>query len=386
MVDFAKEVYQKLHGGAEPPDSWKERRSHVVAEYKLLMGKTAEIRKVLENAEEVAKLKAQNSFNLEHLSKVHGVTAASLDDLYKYAKFQFDAGKYGSAGELLAYFRLLAPEHAESLGALWGKLGSEILTQDWVAAQDSLTRLKDAIEASKSLSENPALQMTNRAWLLHWALFVYTAPSGGGGGGGGPNVEGLNRLIDLSMSEFYVNAVQTTSQHLLRYIAVAHVVSSQRRHPLKELVRVIEQESSVYQDPVTQFILALYSEYNFDRAQEMLKEAEDVLANDYFLHGLTAVFMENARLLIFRSYCKIHQCIDLGMMVKKLGLGGNDILKAETWIVNVVRNEQDAKIDSAKNQIVFRPVVTPIHQKFMEKARGLASATALLQANISRAK
>ena len=30
MVDLAKEVYQKLNGGAEPPEAWKESRAATV--------------------------------------------------------------------------------------------------------------------------------------------------------------------------------------------------------------------------------------------------------------------------------------------------------------------------------------------------------------------
>ena len=50
------------------------------------------------------------------------------------------------------------------------------------------------------------------------------------------------------------------------------------------------------------------------------QEAEVALKNDAFVRHLAPTFMENARLLVFRSYCKIHQCIDLGMMAKKLGM------------------------------------------------------------------
>lgn len=382
MVDFAKEVYQKANSGQEMP-GFKEKRAALVADHKAISGKTSELRKVLENAEEVAKLRQHNQLNMEHFSKTYGTTPAMLDDLYQYARFQFDVGKYSTAGELLALFRTLAPDHEQTLGALWGKLASEILTQDWSNAQESLIRVKEAIEAGKGALENPALQLTHRSWLLHWSLFVYTAQSTQPSA----QLEGVNRFIDLSMADMYTNAIQTTSQHLLRYATVAHVVSNQRRHPLKDLVRIIEQESGVYADPVTLFLRALYVDYDFEVAQECLKEAENVLRNDYFTQNLVGIFMENARLLVFRSYCKIHQCIDLGMMATKLGMneakGGN--LQAEQWIVNVVRNEQDAKIDSARNQIVFSPPMTPIYQKIIEKSRALSTATALLQTNVQKA-
>jgi translation initiation factor 3 subunit E len=45
-----------------------------------------------------------------------------------------------------------------------------------------------------------------------------------------------------------------------------------------------------------------------------LRECEEVLENDYFLAALKDEFVENARLFIFETYCRIHQCIDLRML------------------------------------------------------------------------
>ena len=48
--------------------------------------------------------------------------------------------------------------------------------------------------------------------------------------------------------------------------------------------------------------------------QVKLKECEAVLENDYFLAALKDDFVENARLFIFETYCRIHQCIDMRML------------------------------------------------------------------------
>jgi translation initiation factor 3 subunit E len=62
------------------------------------------------------------------------------------------------------------------------------------------------------------------------------------------------------------------------------------------------------------------------------------------LTGAQDDFMENARLLVFETYCRIHQCIDLQMLADKLGM---DKQAAETWVVNLIRNARlNAKIDS----------------------------------------
>ncbi len=44
------------------------------------------------------------------------------------------------------------PNDKNALAALWGKLASEILMQDWDTALDDLNRLKDVIDAGVSWS------------------------------------------------------------------------------------------------------------------------------------------------------------------------------------------------------------------------------------------
>lgn len=65
----------------------------------------------------------------------------------------------------------------------------------------------------------------------------------------------------------YLNALQTTAQHLLRYLAAAVVVNKRRRNAMKDLIRVIEQEAYEYSDPITQFLECLFVRYDFEGAQ-----------------------------------------------------------------------------------------------------------------------
>lgn len=108
-----------------------------------------------------------------------------------------------------------------------------------------------------------------------------------------------------------MNAIQTTCPYILRYLAAAVVINKKKRNYLKELVRVIDQESYRFQDPVTQFLEALYINFDFEAAEQKLKSCEKALANDYFLQPYKDEFVENARLFIFETYCKIHNTIDI---------------------------------------------------------------------------
>ena len=66
--------------------------------------------------------------------------------------------------------------------------------------------------------------------------------------------------------------------------------------------------------------------------------------------------MDNARLLVFEAYCRIHQCIDLRMLAAKLNM---DESAAEKWVVNLIRNaDLNAKINSqARTQTIVCPLL-----------------------------
>lgn len=90
----------------------------------------------------------------------------------------------------------------------------------------------------------------------------------------------------------------------------------------------------------------MYINFDFDGAQRKLKECETVLANDIFLVPCREEFIENARLFIFETYCRIHNTINISMLAEKLNMDGE---QAEQWIVNLIRNAKlDAKLDSEK--------------------------------------
>lgn len=68
-----------------------------------------------------------------------------------------------------------------------------------------------------------------------------------------------------------------------------------------------------------QFLQCLYVRFDFDAAQEKLQACQEVLENDLFLYQHTETFMKEARQLIFETYCRIHQKIDINMLAQKLG-------------------------------------------------------------------
>lgn len=310
----------------------------------------------------VAQLRPDKSANAALLAH-KGITTADVAALHAYARFQYDCGNYAAAAELLHHHAALATDGAAVLASLWGRLAAHILTQSWDAALDSLTRVRDALDADAFA---PALvQLQRRAWLLHWALFVHFNHDGG-----------RSALVDLFLTDRYLHALQAAAPHLLRYLCVAVLVNKRRRNVMKEVARVVEAEAHAVADPVTDFVRALCVAHDFEGAQEALAAAETVLANDFFLAAVKDEFLEAARLLLFESYCRIHSCIDLRLLSSKLHL---DEGAAEAWIVNLIRGARlNARVDSRAGTVVVGAAFPSVHDGLLETVKGLTQRTLVL--------
>nr|CAD7453497.1 unnamed protein product [Timema tahoe] len=80
-----------------------------------------------------------------------------------------------------------------------------------------------------------------------------------------------NYSVPTSYLYFYMLVMPTTDKtmcpHILRYLATAVIINRSRRSALKDLVKVIQQESYTYRDPITEFLEHLYVNFDFDGAQ-----------------------------------------------------------------------------------------------------------------------
>merc|ERR1711970_347858 len=287
------------------------------------------------------------------------ITNEDLATLYQYAKFQYECGSYASSSQLLYFYSVLVhDDETNAASAIWGKLACEILTQNWDGALDDVNRLKEMIDADHY---SPPMQLLQqRTWLIHWSLFVFFN-----------HPKGRDLIIDLFLYQKpYLNAIQTTCPWILRYLATAVITNkSSRRNVMKDLIKVIQEESYTYQDPITSFIEDLYVNFDFDGAQQKLRDCETVLVNDFFLVACLDDFIENSRMMIFETFCRIHQCISISMLAEKLNMTTEE---AERWIVNLIRNAKlDAKIDSKQGTVVMGVETNSPYQQLIEKTKAL---------------
>ncbi|KAL8490187.1 hypothetical protein ACS0TY_025920 [Phlomoides rotata] len=88
----------------------------------------------------------------EKLSREFGLENAyyigpdQIEALYQYAKFQFECGNYSVVTYYLYEYRTLCTNSERSLSALWVKLVTEILMQNWDIALKELDCLKEIID------------------------------------------------------------------------------------------------------------------------------------------------------------------------------------------------------------------------------------------------
>jgi len=193
-------------------------------------------------------------------------------------------------------------------------------------------------------------------------------------------------IIELFLySKQYLNAIQTTCPWILRYLSTAVIINkNSRRNVMKDLVKVIQEESYTYKDPITSFIEDLYVNFDFNGAQQKLRECETVLVNDFFLVACLDEFIENSRLMIFETFCRIHQCISISMLAEKLNMKTDD---AERWIVNLIRNAKlDAKIDSQLGHVVMGTQTTSPYEQLIERTKALSFRSQMLQLNVEKKK
>ncbi|CAK9097603.1 Eukaryotic translation initiation factor 3 subunit E (eIF3e) (Eukaryotic translation initiation factor 3 subunit 6) [Durusdinium trenchii] len=378
MIDWALETYTLI--GEEQPQELIERRDMVLEQLEDSRAKVLPLLEILEEEEKVQRVAACKS--IDELCQTFELDPTVIDGLVHYAKLQYDCGNYTLSGELLKHYRSMISQDTErpvmtskQVSCIWGSLASFILNREFEEATDGAERAADVIfkindflDTTKMSKKEVLLQ---RTWLLHWSLFpIFTAEK----------VE--VKLLDFFLNEKSLSCISLSCPHLFRYVASCLILQKRLKHLMKDTVWIIQHESAVYSDPVTRFLLALYVDMDFDEAQLELQKCEKVCKVDYFLSRHWAEFQENARLLIFETYCRIHQCINIGMIATKLNMEAEE---AEVWIVKLIQNAKlDARIDSEKSRVVMSKAPPSVYQQVIEKTKNLSFRSTMLLSNLEK--
>lgn len=404
MITVVEDEYERYKDDAEMQAEYSkkkcdfDRRSQEI--FSLLDNKPEGVDKVLtffEDKDNVTTLNENKQLNIDYLSSTGAFTAENLAAFYRYAKFKYECGFYGEAQTMLGQYLMIQQGNSPNTqAALWGKVAADVLQglwmnrmqkdanaseedranavltapRQWQLAVSDFASLKESLDFRIPHSD----QIRQRAWVLHWALFVFFNQR-----------ENIDQLVDLFSDRAYLQTMENLCPWLLRYFAVALILSPVRRKfAIREILQEINLLSYLYSDPVTQFIDSIYDAFDFDIAQQKLAECQKLLQSDFFLHSHVDRFMHEARMLICEMYCTVHSSVDLVMLASKLQLTEAE---AEKWMVDLVHNSssatlQDAKIDSIGKKVFLFPPSKSIHHKIMETTKDLTSRSAVLAANL----
>lgn len=384
MHDYVAGLEQDIKGLSEAPVEYNQKRESAIARREELEQQTQKLTDLLANGDVTNNLRSDKVANFNYLKDEHGVTLEDVEKLYDFGQFLYSVGDYESAADLLFQFRLLSTDNDKTSNATWGKLACEILHANWESAMDEIQKVRESIDAR--LFNAPLAQLQHRTWLLHWSLFPFFHDDAA-----------REQLIDLFFTPAYINTIQTACPWILRYLAAAVISGRTNRaggkanmtgggslyqKQLKDLIRIVRQEGYEYRDPVTEFIRALYIDFDFEEAQRKLTEAEEVLRGDFFLLSTADPFIEAARHLISESYCKIHQRIDIKDLSTRLGLSQDE---GEKWIVNLIRDTRvDAKIDYKEGTVVMNHPPQSVYQQVIERTKGGFFRTQVLSAAVAK--
>ena len=414
MVDYAMDIYKDLHKTDQIPEEYEARKEAVFRQLEELTVGAADFCHLISDEQTKNKLMVDGEWTLSGLES-YGITREVIDTYKQLAKFNYECGDYGSSKDMLdIYLSLfldqtknniktvvvneetgveeeeitkktedniqsiafnLTSTDGEIHSVLWGKLSCSILLESWDEAYVNLEDVKRFIELRSNNGTLPPLEaLQQRTWLLHWSLFVFWNNS----------KRGLESIIELYTSEKYMQAIQTNAPHLIRYLAAAILINKKKRGgTLKELVKTLQ--CCEYEDPIIQFVDALYVQFDFDSAQKKLKGCELLLATDFFLCKQGDLFMEEARVFIFENYCRIHHKIGIGELSTKLAMDENE---AERWIVDLIRNASlDAKIDAEEGCVIMgnsqQILDNNVYNSLVTKTKDLSTRSAVLGQNLS---
>ncbi|KAI4229640.1 MAG: hypothetical protein L6R36_000687 [Xanthoria steineri] len=371
MTDYVASLWQEINDSDDVPEEFLKKREEVLQRLSLFTEETKQIDELLNDESVVSNLRSDKVANLKFLEQQHGVTIQMVDMLYDYGRFQYSCGSYANAAHLLDQFRILSTDNDKASSASWGKLAADILTTNWEIVMEEVNKVKESIDTK--LFNNPLAQLEHRTWLIHWTLFPFF------------NYEpARDTITEMLFSPSFINTIQTNCPWILRYLAAAVITNRSRtrntgayQKQLKDLVRVVRQEGYEYNDPVTEFIKALYVDFDFEEAQKKLGEAEEVLKGDFFLSATADAFVEAARHLISESYCKIHQRIDIKDLSARLGLNHDE---GEKWIVNLIRDTRmDGKLDYKEGTVLMNHPANSVYQQVIERTKGSFFRTSVLR-------
>jgi translation initiation factor 3 subunit E len=262
MVEMVGDEYDKLSADTEltaeyaaSRDALEQRKDAIFAAIDNAPADVLRVVSLFANEEVIGALKSSDNLSADTLASQFGVSGADLEAYLKFGKFKYECGMYQEAEAMLSNYLSVTGRGTSPLGALWGRLACRILQADWEHAREDLKAVKAAVDG-RGLSAVD--QLRQRAWLMHWSLFVLLNQR-----------DGMDALAEFLADKAYLSAMENLCPWMLRYYVAAAVLSPRRRVLMRDVLSEIQLLSSAYSDPLTQVLEALYEHFDFNAAQQV---------------------------------------------------------------------------------------------------------------------
>jgi translation initiation factor 3 subunit E len=414
------------------------------------------------NVEAFQKLRSDGNLNIVGLASAYpdmGIDIASLEALFDLAQTEMQRSNYYDASDYLTLFDEVAEAEMDATKLLlaavpesetkeeemtrlsstlakleemrfrvqWGLLVTSVLTPESDSGADPIAALKALRKTidvrAKAKKVTPLEHLQQQTWLAHWAVWIFFSEKATTGASllcdfflaaeepASQSQENRRNRKRYSPTNSYLNVVQSNCQWLLRYLAVAHIISTivGRSRALAaneyELMRAIKMEERSYSGPIVEFVKRLIILHDLESAKDSLESVNQCLKADYFISGrrvpaaiagsstkddgFVCQFMLAARKLVIELSCRIHEKLDLAQLAAKLNM---EPAEAEQWMVKIIRSSEaqssesggdsyakslalssmkGAKIDSLKSHIIMSADAPSVYAQLVQKTQGL---------------
>ena len=107
--------------------------------------------------------------------------------------------------------------------------------------------------------------------------------------------------------------------HLIRYLAASILLSRNSvkygNFNLNSFLNLLQRETCEYSDSLVEFIRMVLINFDFKKAQSLIKEIRSDFKHDFFLAHKVDSLVHSAQTILFEEYCKIHSLIEIRFFI-----------------------------------------------------------------------
>jgi translation initiation factor 3 subunit E len=103
--------------------------------------------------------------------------------------------------------------------------------------------------------------------------------------------------------------------HLIRYLAASILLSKNSQKygnfNLNSFLNLLQRETCEYSDSLIEFIKMVLLNFDFKKAQSLIKDIRNDFQHDFFLSYKVDAIVHCAQTVLFEEYCKIHNVVEI---------------------------------------------------------------------------